>query len=105
MRHRSSVHPIGKCKGCGLNFRTYCGIFDNPMEMWKKGKCSGFMNQDLLKEYLAERETPSAQTPKLIRREVAKKKATEPHHQGMEKPEHSPPKKLVLSNTSPEYWR
>ena len=88
MRHRNSRHPIGRCKGCGLNFRTFCGKFENPGKMWGKGKCNGFMDGDLLREYLEETSLEQAVTSKRIRKEVAKLRATEPHHQGMWRPEH-----------------
>lgn len=46
------------------------------------------MNEALLQEYLKEVETPHAVTSKMIRQEVARLRATEPHYQGKERPEH-----------------
>ncbi|OGG43342.1 MAG: hypothetical protein A3F84_24590 [Candidatus Handelsmanbacteria bacterium RIFCSPLOWO2_12_FULL_64_10] len=88
MRHRNARRPVGKCKGCGLNFRTFCGKFENPKEMWVTGRCKGFMNEALLQEYLREAETPHLVTSKMVRQEVARLRATEPHYQGKERPEH-----------------
>jgi len=86
MSHRRSYSPIGKCKGCPLNLKKSCGVFPNPKAEWDKGKCKGFMNEELHAEYLKQQSEFHAKTPKEIRQEVAKRRKSEPHYDGISNP-------------------
>jgi len=74
--------PVHRCVGCGLNFRENCGVFDSPRDMWAKGKCPGYMNEKLLRQYEASRAEPHPKTPKEIRQEGFKQRRTQPHWNG-----------------------
>lgn len=74
--------PVRKCYGCGLNLRKHCGVFENPAEMWTKGTCPGYQNEELLAQYMEATEH-HVKTPKELRQERAKLQKTEPHWQGL----------------------
>ena len=85
--YRANGHPIRKCGKCKLNFRTHCGLFDSPHTMWDKHrKCPGYMSEDHYREYLALQDKAAAKRRSkpsvLARREDAKRRRTEPHHDG-----------------------
>ena len=86
MRRRDPHRPIGKCKGCPLNLRKRCGVFQDPKEQWDRGKCKGFMNEELHAEYLQKQSEFHAKTPKEIRQEKSRRNKTEPHHDGQPNP-------------------
>ena len=74
--------PIHKCSGCGLNLKERCGIFEIPQDMWARGRCPGYMNEKLLREYEETQRQVHEKTPKEIRQEIFKQRKTVPHWQG-----------------------
>lgn len=75
--------PVRKCHRCGLNLRDHCGKFESPHDMWRQGKCPGFQNEQMLREYLAEQEKLQNNLSKARRRAIMRERKTEPHHQGV----------------------
>jgi len=76
--------PIRKCNGCGLNARSHCCVFDTPRLMWDKGKCPGYMNEELLMKYKASRAQliDAKDHARRKRQEVQALRKTENHHSG-----------------------
>ena len=83
---RSSVKPVRKCHDCPLNLGKECAIYEDPHEEWKKGSCSGYKNEQLIREYQDEQEKHPAKTSKLKRVEHAVQMKSEPHYQGTVNP-------------------
>ncbi len=81
MKH--SHKPVRKCHGCGLNLGERCGVYDVPREMWRHRSCKGYENEAMLREYEAELARRAQTDSRELRREVAKRRASEPHYQGM----------------------
>ena len=81
-----SIKPIGHCKGCPLNLKKRCGVFSYPALMWAKGACRGYMNGQLHAEYVGRQAEFHAKTPRELRRERARMRRTEPHHNGVSNP-------------------
>ena len=80
--HRSEK-PVGKCHGCALNLRDRCGVYEDPHAMWQKHKtCPGFGNTALFEAWQAEKAAKTEDERKLKRREVAKLRRDEMHHNG-----------------------
>jgi hypothetical protein len=86
MKHQNRLKPIGKCKGCPLNIKKRCGVFLHPKEMWDRGRCKGFMNDELYADYLEKQEQFHAKTPRELRQEQSKRNKAEPHHDGLPNP-------------------
>ena len=38
MKHHAAGRPIGKCKGCCLNMRTFCAAGMEPKSDWDRGR-------------------------------------------------------------------
>ena len=79
---KKTSKPIHKCHGCPLNFKKYCGRYETPRDMWGRGKCPGFMNEEMLEEYNRDLEATAVKTPREKRKEAARQAKTEEHHQG-----------------------
>ena len=79
---KRSRKPVRKCHGCGLNLGDRCGVYEFPHDMWHHRSCPGFNNQEQLKEFLERQEKQRLDERKERRREAARQKACEPHHQG-----------------------
>lgn len=86
MRASALCKPIGKCKGCPLNLKKHCGVFDYPREQWSKKTCEGYMNEELHAQYLEEQAQSHNDTPKELRREKAAERKSEPHWDGISNP-------------------
>ena len=85
--HRNNQHPIRKCGKCKLNFRTYCGLYDNPHEQWHgRRKCPGHMSENHYQQYLrrqqAAAERRQSKAGEILRRQAAKLDKTTPHYDG-----------------------
>ena len=80
---RPNHKPVRKCHGCGLNLRDHCGVHEYPREMWKRGKCPGYKNEELLAGYLANLERKQVKIAKEERRAKMRLRQTEPHWQGV----------------------
>ena len=81
-RMKRMVKPVRHCHGCGLNLGTRCGIYEDPHEMWRNRTCPGHMNQTMFDEYNERVCREEAGERKRQRRQTAKARATEDHHQG-----------------------
>jgi hypothetical protein len=84
--YRNGSRPIRKCGKCKLNFKTHCGLFSNPHEMWNKHrKCPGHMSEKHFRQYTEEQErlAQASKPAESARRRQAKLRKTEPHHDGM----------------------
>ena len=86
MHSFNSTKPIGKCKGCPLNLKKRCGVFNHPARMWAKGNCRGYMNGQLYADYAERQAEFHAKTPKELRRENALIHQSEPHYNGISNP-------------------
>jgi len=80
--HRSSK-PVRKCNGCGLNLGDKCGVYDNPHVQWqRRNGCPGHMNEKLLQEYRERAAKDRTNARKAKRKEAAKQRRDESHHDG-----------------------
>jgi len=82
--HRNNRCPIRKCGKCKLNFRTYCGLYDNPREQWhERRKCPGYMSESHYQQYLRRQqaavELRQSKPREVLRRQAAKLDRTTPH--------------------------
>jgi len=74
--------PVRNCHGCGLNFGDHCGVYECPHDMWHHRQCPGYKNEAMLAEYEEQIARQQSDKRKEKRKEIAKKRATEDHHQG-----------------------
>jgi hypothetical protein len=79
---KRSAKPVRECYGCSLNLGEACGIYGEPREMWHRRRCPGYMNELLTRRYeeAIARQPPDGRKEK--RRQAARSRATEDHHQG-----------------------
>ena len=82
MNKKQSPKPIRECHDCGLNLGDHCGVYAVPRAMWHHRSCPGYKNEAMLAEYEAEQAKHPPDRAKQMRREVAKRRASEPHWQG-----------------------
>lgn len=86
--HRKNGRPVRKCGKCKLNFKTHCGLFANPHEIWNKHrKCPGYLSEVHYHKYLKLQETRlgklRSKPSVYARRQDAKLRHTEPHYDGL----------------------
>jgi len=75
--------PIKKCNGCPLNFKSHCGVFEIPRQMWARGKCPGYFNDELLISFKAtQAQIAAKEQARRRRQEVQALRKTEPHYSG-----------------------
>jgi hypothetical protein len=75
--------PIKKCNGCPLNFKRNCGVYEIPRQMWERGTCPGYNNEELLMNYrIAQENIAAKEEARRRRREIQALRKTEPHHAG-----------------------
>jgi len=85
--YRNSRRPTRKCGKCKLNFKTHCGLFDNPHDAWNQHrKCPGYLSETHYQQYLELEEKTSreleSKSSAFARRHDAKLRKTEPHYDG-----------------------
>ena len=82
MKHHAKGRPIGKCKGCCLNFRRLCAADLEPTAEWSRGRCRARNDPSYLDRFY--RSTPSvgAEAAREARRARAAATKTEPHYDG-----------------------
>jgi len=83
MKNPNSPRPIGKCKGCCLNFKTFCKAGLAPKAEWNRGRCKSYNDRDLLEEILSRPVPTGARAARLRRQAKAVIAASEPHHNGV----------------------
>ena len=86
MHSKADIKPIGKCKGCPLNLRDQCAVFQYPHEEWSHGHCKGYMNDVLHAHYLEERMQPHEKSHKEIRQKKMADLKTIEHQDGILNP-------------------
>jgi len=83
MKHHQWGRPVGKCKGCCLNRRTFCAAGVDPKTEWDRGRCRSLNDQDLLEAFRAAEPAQGAKAAKLVRRARAAQTRSEMHHNGL----------------------
>ena len=86
MHNQTGIRPIGKCKGCPSNLKKSCALFEHPYGQWAKGRCKGFMNEEMYAQYLKEQAAAHEKTRKEIRQEKAAELKTVQHQDGILNP-------------------
>jgi len=82
MKKTRTHKPVRKCHDCGLNLGDHCGVYPVPRDMWHHRSCPGYKNEEMRREYEAEQARHPEAPTKAMRREVARRRDTEPHWQG-----------------------
>jgi len=83
MKHHDVCRPIGKCKGCCLNFKTYCLAGLEPINQWDRGRCRSYGDAGLMDRILHQPAPTGAKLTRLRRRTRAKALAGVPHYNGV----------------------
>ena len=83
MNRKRSEKPVRRCHDCGLNLGDRCGVYGAPREMWHRHTCPGYKNEEMRLGYEAEQAKHPADAAGQVRRAVAKRRASEPHWQGV----------------------
>ena len=47
-----TTKPVRKCHGCKLNIGGRCAIFPDPRKQWRSGRCKGYQDEQLYRQYL-----------------------------------------------------
>jgi hypothetical protein len=82
MKHHARERPIGKCKGCCLNMRTFCAAGLEPKNQWNKGRCKNRNDRSLLEVFQNPPALTGAKAAKLSRRARAARMRTKRHVDG-----------------------
>ena len=83
MKHHDPRRPIGKCKGCCLNFKASCAGGFLPEERWNGRRCKHYGDAELLEQVLSRPEPTGARRARVARKGKAAAMATEPHYNGV----------------------
>ncbi|MBI2440238.1 MAG: hypothetical protein HYV35_02585 [Lentisphaerae bacterium] len=67
---RYTPKPIHRCYTCLLNLGKTCWKFACPRREWERGRCQGFENEELYRQFREWLEAPHVKTAKQLRREV-----------------------------------
>ncbi|MBU0714548.1 MAG: hypothetical protein KJ964_04245 [Verrucomicrobia bacterium] len=67
---RYTPKPIRRCNTCLLNLGTTCWKFACPRREWERGRCFGFEEDELYRQFHAWQEAPHVKTAKQLRREA-----------------------------------
>ncbi|MFH1476459.1 MAG: hypothetical protein ABIH24_03050 [Verrucomicrobiota bacterium] len=68
MRYTSK--PMRRCNTCLLNLGAVCWKFACPRREWERGRCQGFENDELYRQFREWQEAPHVKTAKQLRREA-----------------------------------
>ncbi len=82
MKHHPGDRPVGKCKGCCLNMRTFCAAGLEPKTEWSRGNCRSRDDRSILEAYLHPTPVTGAKAARQQRRTKASRMNTEPHYNG-----------------------
>lgn len=82
MKHHAKSRPVGKCKGCCLNMRTFCAAGKSPKDEWDEGRCKAFGDKEKLEAFLNPAPATGAKAAKLQRRAKALELRRSSHHNG-----------------------
>ena len=67
---RYTPKPICRCNTCLLNLGTTCWKFACPRREWERGRCFGFEDDGLYRQFHEWQEAPHVKTRKQLRREA-----------------------------------
>ena len=67
---RYTPKPIRRCNTCLLNLGTTCWKFACPRREWERGRCLGFEEDELYRQFREWQEAPHVKTAKQLRREA-----------------------------------
>jgi len=82
MKHHVVERPIGKCKGCCLNMRTFCAAGLEPKNEWSRGRCRCRDDESVLERYYESVPATGRKAAKLRRRAKAVQVSTRTHENG-----------------------
>ncbi len=79
---RYTPKPICRCNTCLLNLGATCWKFACPRREWERGRCPGFDNEALYRQFHEWQEAPHVKTAKQLRRETFRPNSsvTRAHH-------------------------
>jgi len=83
MKHHDPRRPIGRCKGCCLNMRTFCAAGVEPKATWDTGRCKHYGDAELLAAVKDSLPPTGARRARIARRAKARAARSEPHHDGV----------------------
>ena len=83
MKGHAKCRPIGKCKGCCLNMRTFCAAGLEPKAEWTRGRCRHHNDAALLDQYYHPSPLTGAKAARRARQASAAMARTEPHYDGL----------------------
>ena len=67
---RYTPKPVRRCNTCLLNLGKTCWKFACPRREWERGRCFGFENKALYRQFREWQEAPHVKTAKQLRREA-----------------------------------
>ncbi len=67
---RYTPKPIRRCNTCLLNLGATCWKFACPRREWERGRCQGFEEEALYRQFREWQEAPHVKTRKQLRREA-----------------------------------
>lgn len=82
MKHHAAGRPIGKCKGCCLNMRTFCAAGMEPKSEWDRGRCRSQDDAAVLESFYRPVPLTGGKAAKLARRRKAVEVSTRPRCNG-----------------------
>lgn len=82
MKHHAAGRPIGKCKGCCLNMRSFCAAGLEPKSEWSRGRCRSQDDAAVLEAFYRPSPATGEKAAKLARRAKAAQTATKPRCNG-----------------------
>ena len=82
MKSHRRGRPIGKCKGCCLNMRSFCAAGLEPKSQWSSGRCRSRNDGAVLEAFYRPAPLTGAKAARLARQAKAATASTEPHYNG-----------------------
>jgi hypothetical protein len=82
MNAKRAHKPVRECHDCELNLGDHCGVYAVPKKMWRARSCPGHKNEAMLRQYQSEQAQHPPDKRKLMRRQVARQRESQPHWQG-----------------------
>ena len=86
MKHHDARRPVGKCKGCCLNFKSLCAAGFEPKIQIRHGSCSHYNDMALLDRVLNRPRLEGIHLARSLRRQEAARAASTPHYSGKSSP-------------------
>ena len=73
---RDRPKPVRRCHACPLNLGDHCWQYSCPRRQWARGRCPGFEDPLLLRDFRAWQEAPRIKSRKQLRREAFRGRPT-----------------------------